>query len=223
LAHLKSIAKTFDADEYPGCDEDDLKRKSRHVSSLNPSLSVKLNEQDLAKFKVIRQVDDKYIVGTIPYDGDKRLLVIFDQHAVHERIRLEGLVDGIRQSKIISSCHQLFIGVGNLEVSNVLMNIESSPQQLSVFASRSLDLAQLGYAFKQSSRPKSAAITVVKQAKVLEGLSAKESKTLFIDCLLDLENGRYGWSQTPFSFFEALKSGACHGNTSQSVDLTKRA
>ena len=49
---------------------------------------------------VIGQVDKKFIAATMVYDGDgerrsSRLLVLFDQHAVHERIRLETLIKGM--------------------------------------------------------------------------------------------------------------------------------
>ena len=53
---------------------------------------------------MIGQVDKKFIGATMPYDGEgggnacgrnrSRLLVLFDQHAVHERIRLETLIKG---------------------------------------------------------------------------------------------------------------------------------
>ena len=48
---------------------------------------------------VIGQVDKKFIAATMPNDddgrnGSSRLLVLFDQHAVHERIRLEALIKG---------------------------------------------------------------------------------------------------------------------------------
>ena len=48
---------------------------------------------------VVGQVDKKFIAATMPHEGGDRsrsgnLLVLFDQHAVHERIRLETLIKG---------------------------------------------------------------------------------------------------------------------------------
>ena len=48
---------------------------------------------------VLGQVDKKFIAATLEKeDKDKgtrrRLLVLFDQHAVHERIRVEALIQG---------------------------------------------------------------------------------------------------------------------------------
>lgn len=51
----------------------------------------------LKDVEIIGQLDNKFIVANVI---TKNLLVIFDQHAVHERIRLEKLLKGT--SKIYS-------------------------------------------------------------------------------------------------------------------------
>ncbi|KAJ7365537.1 DNA mismatch repair protein [Desmophyllum pertusum] len=46
----------------------------------------------LAGMRVLRQLDDKFIVGIVSQEGeDDGLLVLVDQHAAHERVRLERL------------------------------------------------------------------------------------------------------------------------------------
>ena len=73
-------------------------RKSRLNSG-----PVRFNRSMFRGLSVIGQVDKKFIAATMPYDGEggsacgrnrSLLLVLFDQHAVHERIRLETLIKG---------------------------------------------------------------------------------------------------------------------------------
>ncbi|KAL9953856.1 hypothetical protein ACROYT_G041329 [Oculina patagonica] len=46
----------------------------------------------LTGMRVLRQLDDKFIVGVVSQEGeDDGLLVLVDQHAAHERVRLEHL------------------------------------------------------------------------------------------------------------------------------------
>lgn len=54
-----------------------------------------LTKQLLKDVKLIGQLDRKFILGLT--EGDSFLL-IFDQHAVHERIRLEELLEGVSLS-----------------------------------------------------------------------------------------------------------------------------
>lgn len=48
-------------------------------------------KMDFKDLKVIGQIDQKFIAAI---DCKKFNLIIFDQHAVHERIRLEDLLKG---------------------------------------------------------------------------------------------------------------------------------
>jgi DNA mismatch repair ATPase MutL len=50
----------------------------------------------LTILQVLGQMDKKFIVTVVaPRSGkNQNVIVLFDQHAVHERIRLEGLMKG---------------------------------------------------------------------------------------------------------------------------------
>lgn len=63
---------------------------SKKHSDLNYPIS--FDKTFLSKVTVIGQVDKKFIAAL---EETKHLLVLFDQHAVHERIRLEELLEGI--------------------------------------------------------------------------------------------------------------------------------
>ena len=61
--------------------------------------AVRFKRSMLRGLSVVGQVDKKFIAATMPHEvGDRsrsgNLLVLFDQHAVHERIRLETLIKG---------------------------------------------------------------------------------------------------------------------------------
>lgn len=68
------------------------------------SRSIKFKKEDLRKLKVISQWDRKFIIAKLTADdfdeskegvkGPKDILVVLDQHAIHERIRLERLISG---------------------------------------------------------------------------------------------------------------------------------
>ena len=44
--------------------------------------------------KVLGQLDKKFIVTATTVENNKEVIVLFDQHAVHERIRVENLTGG---------------------------------------------------------------------------------------------------------------------------------
>lgn len=63
-----------------------LHSKSNTIPPAN-SLKVEM----FSTVRLIGQLDKKFILAMVE---DEKLLVIFDQHAVHERIRLEKLCEG---------------------------------------------------------------------------------------------------------------------------------
>lgn len=71
--------------------------KSKSLHGIVPSVTKKHMEcmsfsKNLFKYlETIGQVDKKFIVA---YDTSKDLVLLFDQHAVHERVRLEELMNG---------------------------------------------------------------------------------------------------------------------------------
>ena len=54
--------------------------------------SLKLENADLCNFDVIGQVDTKFVAVTLKRPDDLYFLLL-DQHAIDERIRLEGLIE----------------------------------------------------------------------------------------------------------------------------------
>lgn len=57
----------------------------KHIESMSFSKDIFKN------LEIIGQVDRKFIVA---FDTSKDLVLLFDQHAVHERVRLEELMTG---------------------------------------------------------------------------------------------------------------------------------
>ncbi|CAH2040641.1 unnamed protein product, partial [Iphiclides podalirius] len=82
---------------------------------------LKFNRHSLTDAKVFGQIDKKYIVAELHSESNNMLkyLVLFDQHAVHERIKLEeNLSDYIKDDRWISiDCETLSI---NLTKENVI-------------------------------------------------------------------------------------------------------
>jgi DNA mismatch repair protein MLH3 len=73
----------------------------RHHEMLH---SYRFTSSMLEGVKVLGQVDNKFIACKLQIDQNKDLLVLFDQHAVHERIRLESLIqDAYDSNKTIKS------------------------------------------------------------------------------------------------------------------------
>jgi DNA mismatch repair ATPase MutL len=64
------------------------------LGKLMSSKSIKFERDDLSKIQVLFQVDKKFILGKCTSHGTKELVILFDQHAVHERIRVERLLKG---------------------------------------------------------------------------------------------------------------------------------
>jgi hypothetical protein len=64
----------------------------------NITKSCRFSKADLKSVKVLAQVDKKFIVAKAKISSNSEveaeLLILFDQHAVHERIRLEALMRG---------------------------------------------------------------------------------------------------------------------------------
>ena len=52
--------------------------------------SIKLENVDLTELNLIAQVDSKFVAVTLNKNQEKYLLLL-DQHAMHERIRVENL------------------------------------------------------------------------------------------------------------------------------------
>lgn len=70
------------------------------------STECRFQKEDLQQMRVIGQVDNKFIVAKSLVNG-KESLVLFDQHAVHERIRLERLLQGEKIRTIYLTTDQL--------------------------------------------------------------------------------------------------------------------
>ncbi len=81
----------------------DLKIQNAFTQA-SSSCSARISKQDLSTARVVSQVDKKFILVCVdrsPKTHDKQdaeLLVLVDQHAADERIRVEGLLAGLRAS-----------------------------------------------------------------------------------------------------------------------------
>ncbi|CAG7718352.1 unnamed protein product [Allacma fusca] len=141
--------------------------KSREIqlwsmkSIQDPQISCRFTKQDLARTLVIGQVDGKFIAAKISVDSTsaenckKQILVLFDQHAVHERIRLEKLisesleeVEGVKGIASVDISPPMLMNFADTEVS-VMNNFKTS------FASIGVTLEVSGpHAVKIFSAPK---------------------------------------------------------------------
>lgn len=70
-----------------------------HVMNNMPQSKLRYSGDKFVLFQVLGQVDDKFIAAKILGKSNKtqnttEFLVLFDQHAVHERIRLENNLKG---------------------------------------------------------------------------------------------------------------------------------
>lgn len=88
---------------------------------------------------VIGQVDKKFIAATMPHDGDgsgrnsSRLFVLFDQHAVHERIRLETLIKGQLSCVILRRSH---FCTKKCTQNEIIFSAEAYPSQAAVVSGK---------------------------------------------------------------------------------------
>lgn len=67
--------------------------KTRLINAWNGGVSFDKTEL-FSRMRVLGQVDRKFIATVVAERDQKELLVLFDQHAVHERIRLEEIYRG---------------------------------------------------------------------------------------------------------------------------------
>jgi len=86
-----------------GLDDNGFAKDSLHAStSCAPSTSVRFTNDDLSRAEVIAQVDNKFICCSIPRRGQQdrrtKYLVLFDQHAADERVRVERYLAVMLQS-----------------------------------------------------------------------------------------------------------------------------
>ncbi|KAK5676052.1 DNA mismatch repair protein [Elasticomyces elasticus] len=68
---------------------------TQHFAETGDKSASKLSKAGLNRVKVIRQVDDKFILCSMPSssaNSDRNTLVLVDQHAASERVMLEGLL-----------------------------------------------------------------------------------------------------------------------------------
>ncbi|GFV32168.1 DNA mismatch repair protein Mlh3 [Trichonephila clavipes] len=110
-----------------------------HMCILN---SYRFTQSSLNSLKVIGQVDCKFIACIIKEFNDsfqnKNLLVLFDQHAVHERVRLEELMEDLFEMKDNKRI------VKTMQV-NPHINIALEPEAMRLLHSYHLFLKEIGF------------------------------------------------------------------------------
>ena len=72
------------------CSEVDIQKAFKSSSGVSGEIG-RLSKEGLRNAKVVKQVDDKFILITVP-EAKRDLLVLVDQHAADERIRIEALM-----------------------------------------------------------------------------------------------------------------------------------
>ena len=83
------------------CTDSDIQKAFTQASA---SVSAKISKQSLSTAKIVAQVDKKFILiivtepSTMPNEVNAELLVLVDQHAADERVRVEGLLADLKAS-----------------------------------------------------------------------------------------------------------------------------
>uniref|UniRef100_H2YHV7 WW domain-containing protein n=1 Tax=Ciona savignyi TaxID=51511 RepID=H2YHV7_CIOSA len=75
------------------------KAHSCHAKVIQGSTEIKLLKSDLTNLQVIGQIERKFIACVARTSGKRGNLLLFDQHAAHERIRLENFISDSYESE----------------------------------------------------------------------------------------------------------------------------
>lgn len=182
----------------------------KHVDEID-TLSQKISKHQLANCKVITQVDSKFILAKVPLAAETQdiVLVMIDQHAADERIRVERLVVSFMNStdlqspKLLAKPVTLFLG----------------PEEMQIISEHRISILKWGTRFQLI--PDDGKIKVTHVPSLLEEeflLSSQESlfRDLTIDYAYQLStthstNGTDQLRYFPSSLVKYLNTRACKG------------
>ncbi|XP_072756685.1 uncharacterized protein [Anoplolepis gracilipes] len=189
-----------------------------HPCTLKRKLcEVKLSRVSLERIKIINQVNDEFIAAWMMYDEMKILLMI-DQHAVHERIRYENLLlkyKGQNEGELLS-----------INLRNPLA-MEISTKTRDSLLRRKMLLKKYGINLGSLKENTKLLIRTIPQCLVTNNDRCKSEKILpkiyglLNDILKDRSTSRA--NTLPLTIHNAIASEACHGIYQTKQIFTKRA
>ncbi|GAB6022166.1 hypothetical protein CHUAL_006304 [Chamberlinius hualienensis] len=179
--------------------------RTRHLQADATSLNCSVTKSHLKNIKVIGQVDSRFIsaVSQLSINDDRHIL-LFDQHAVHERILLERFTkDAVNTTRLEAP---------------MTVELNESQRSLAMNGPVANKLADLGLKFQQNGNlVEVVAVPVCFANKEESKLKLKQSSVLcklIIETVEDviqsvLSTGT-GGSVLPKTMIELLRSQACH-------------
>ncbi|XP_076802170.1 uncharacterized protein LOC143446431 isoform X3 [Clavelina lepadiformis] len=185
-------------------------------------IELKLPKEMFQSLQVIGQVDNKFIACHAKSSSpSQRLLLLFDQHAVHERIRLESYLknelsdcDGSKKVSSVALKRTLTLKLDDIETRHLTENIQ-------VFANSGIDFTIHSHHGKRTE------LTITRIPKFLmndyqSGHPNLETVVheLVQERIQTLARGPVGVTMSPI-LFNILCSKACHGAIKFGDPLTK--
>lgn len=189
----------------------------------------------LKAMTVLSQVDKKFIACTLTNAKKDKFLVLFDQHAVHERVRLEAVINGSLQSvtlKFFKAMYFFSIAENYPEGKGVLVSNLDLPIEISVHSDDArilerfqrkvkhfgLELDKFGdLTFKVIKAPE---CFVRREASELRNNRPSPLKDLILELAREiceiLRTTRGGVSVLPRAIGNVLNSQACRSKRNQS-------
>ena len=203
-------ARSSAADEY----KEETGKKGHQVNnqifSPSPIQSIPIEKKSLLGMNVICQWEDKFILA-VPADV-KNCLLVFDQHAVHERIRLESICHLYYKSLLPSK--QVVIELSEEDVALYCDSISRAKRQGIYNPIIIQQACACGFTWISESSIRyetgsSRTLTLSCPVFLLQdpfNLSTSYIERIFQDIL----HQRHAWMNLPYSLMEYFKLEACH-------------
>jgi DNA mismatch repair ATPase MutL len=172
--------------------------------------STQFDKSILKNLNVIGQWESKFILAKICSTDEQNIsgLLIFDQHAIHERIRLESMCNIFQRNSNNVGVEKMSIEFKDAGISYSIMSHFLDPINIDLAKNIGLtwDTQSVGIAiFSQSTNLEICCSSYLLNEPLK--LSGSEMRSI----LLDIVNRNLAWKDIPCYLFEIFKKEACHG------------